>query len=60
MHQPTERVIKILESVTASKEGKRLSDFSAEFDIPKSTLLPILATLCERHYLAREFERYYP
>ncbi len=60
MHQPTERVIRILESVTASKEGKRLSDFSAELDIPKSTLLPILATLCERHYLAREFERYYP
>ena len=60
MHQPTERVIKIFELAASSSEGKRLADFSAELDIPKSTLLPILATLCERHYLARESDRYYP
>ena len=59
MHQPTERVIKILEFVTAGKEGKRLADFSAELNISKSTLLPILTTLCEHHFLARESDRYY-
>ena len=60
MHQPTERVIKIFELAASSAEGKRLADFSAELDIPKSTLLPILTTLCERHYLARESDRYFP
>lgn len=59
MHQPTERVIKIFELAASSAEGKRLADFSVELDIPKSTLLPILTTLCERHYLSRESDRYY-
>jgi len=60
MHQPTERVIKIFELAASSAEGKRLADFSSELEIPKSTLLPILTTLCERHYLARETDRYFP
>lgn len=60
MHQPTERVIKIFELAATSAEGKRLVDFAAELDIPKSTLLPILTTLCEHHYLARETDRYFP
>ena len=59
MHQPTERVIRILETA-AARGGGRLTDFSAELGIPKSTLLPILTTLTARHYLMREGERYYP
>ena len=51
MHLPTIRVLKILESIAEDSGGKRLSDFSRELDIPKSTLLPILQTLCEKHYL---------
>jgi len=60
MHQPTERVIKILELAASSPEGKRLADIAGGLDIPKSTLLPILTTLCERHYLARKSDLYYP
>lgn len=51
MHQSTQRVIKVLEMAVADSEGKRLSDFSRELQIAKSTLSPILQTLCETKYL---------
>lgn len=54
MHQPTERVLGVLKLVTESAAGKRLADFSRELDIPKTTLLPILTTLCQRHYLYQD------
>lgn len=54
MHQPTARVIRILESIAKDRRGKRLSDLSCELDIPKSTLLPILQSLCEFGYLSQD------
>ena len=51
MHLPTIRVLKILDAIAEGGSGKRLSDLSRDLQIPKSTLLPILQTLCERHYL---------
>ena len=54
MHQPTARVIKILESVASDKKGKRLTELSVELNIPKSTLLPILQSLCEMGYLTQK------
>ncbi|MBQ7034089.1 MAG: IclR family transcriptional regulator [Clostridia bacterium] len=51
MHQPTKRVLEILEAVARDGEDKRLVDFSRELGIPKSTLLPILQTLCRYRYL---------
>ena len=54
MHQPTERVLGVLKLITEAPGGKRLADFSRELDIPKTTLLPILSTLCQRHYLYQD------
>lgn len=54
MHQPTERVLGVLKLITDSGGGKRLADFSRELGIPKSTLLPILLTLCKRRYLYQD------
>lgn len=50
MHNPTMRVLKIL-GMISQNENLRLSDFSRELQIPKSTLLPILQTLCDCRYL---------
>lgn len=54
MHQPTLRVLEILELVARSGGPLRLTDFSRELDIPKSTLLPILQTLCQKRYLFQD------
>lgn len=51
MHQPTYRVLEILELVAQDGGPLRLTDFSKTLNIPKSTLLPILQTLCQRRYL---------
>ena len=51
MHQPTLRVLKVLEAVAESSQGQRLSEFSQMLGIPKSTLVPILQTLCDKRYL---------
>lgn len=51
MHQPTFRVLEILELVAQSNGPLRLTDFSKTLGIPKSTLLPILQTLCQKRYL---------
>lgn len=53
MHQPTLRVLQVLQSMTTDS-GKRLADLSRELDIPKSTLLPILQTLCQQQYLTQD------
>ena len=54
MHQPTTRVLRILEQVASHREGQRLSDFSKGLEFPKSTILPILQTLCENRYLSQD------
>lgn len=51
MHQPTLRVLDILDLLAKSGSSLRLTDFSKTLEIPKSTLLPILQTLCQRKYL---------
>ena len=59
MHQPTLRVLQILERIAKENDGLRLADFSRELNIPKSTLVPILQTLCDQHYLSiTESNRY--
>ena len=53
MHNPTERVLKILNMVSQANNDLRLADFSKELEIPKTTLLPILQTLCANRYLTQ-------
>ncbi len=54
MHQPTERVLEILDLISKDGRSWRLADLHRELDIPKSTLLPILQTLCAHKYLAQD------
>ena len=54
MHQPTLRVLQVLQSIASEGFGKRLTDLSRDLDIPKSTLLPILQTLCDQHFLTQD------
>ena len=54
MHQPTVRVLEVLQSVLQNSGSRQLSDFSRELNIPKSTLHPILQTLCENRYLYQD------
>lgn len=52
LHNPTLRVIEVLECVAKSEKGVSLSEISKYTDIPKGTLHPIVLTLLERGYLA--------
>ena len=47
-------MLDILELVARSPDSLRLADFSRELDIPKSTLLPMLQTLCGKKYLFQD------
>lgn len=59
MHQPTLRVLQVLEHVSVDGSGTRLADLSRDLGIPKSTLVPILQTLCQKQYLLQDdFGRY--
>lgn len=51
LHNPTMRVLDILESVGRSKEGLTLTQISEKTNISKGTLHPIVSTLVERSYL---------
>lgn len=51
MHQPTLRVIEILNYIINSPKPQRLADIHNNLSIPKSTLVPILQTLCVEGYL---------
>ena len=53
MHQPTLRVLQILELIASDSGGRRLADLSRDLQIAKSTLVPILQTLCQQHYLSQ-------
>lgn len=50
MHKPTSRVLHILLFVS-SNEGSSLSEIAMSTDIPKSTISPILKTLCSNKFL---------
>lgn len=52
LHKPTLRVLDIIEAVVKSSDGLNLTKIAETTQCPKSTLLPILKTLCERNYLA--------
>ena len=61
MHNPTLRVLQVLELLCKSGGPLRLSDISRELDIPKSTLLPILQTMAQQRYVEKDHsERYTP
>lgn len=51
LHNPTMRVINILEEIDKSPNGLTLSELSERINSPKSTILPILHTLLLNGYL---------
>ena len=51
LHNPTLRVIEVIETVAETQSGLSLSQISSKINCPKSTLMPILKTLCEKNYL---------
>ena len=60
MHQPTKRVLEVLEYILKNEKGQRLADLGRELGIPKSTLVPILKTLCDYKYLTCKENVYSP
>ena len=54
MHKPTQRVLQILELLGTEDKPLRLAQISRALDIPKSTLLPILQTMTQSQYLAKD------
>ena len=48
LHNPTLRVIEVIETVAENQSGLSLSQISSKINCPKSTLMPILKTLCEK------------
>jgi len=54
MHNPTKRVIQVLDLIAHSTSGLRLSEISQTLSIPKATLSPILQTLCHECYLFQD------
>ena len=61
MHQPTLRVLQVLQRISQDGSGLRLADLSCDLDIPKSTLLPIMQTLVQNKYLSQDdMGRYLP
>lgn len=54
MHNPTQRVLQVIDLLTTAREPMRLANISRTLEIPKSTLLPILQTMTEYRYLAKD------
>lgn len=51
-HRPTERVLDILELLASTNDGYTLTEIANAISAPKSTILPIIHTLCHRNFLA--------
>ncbi|MDF2571701.1 MAG: IclR family transcriptional regulator [Sporomusa sp.] len=51
-HRPTARVLDILELLASTNDGYTLTEIANAIDAPKSTILPIIRTLCDRNFLA--------
>lgn len=51
LHHTTERILELMESISANPNRLTLSDLSNQLHIPKSTLSPILYTLTAKGYL---------
>ena len=54
MHNPTLRVLQILDLLATEQSPLRLADISRKLEIPKSTLLPILQTMTQCRYLTKD------
>lgn len=52
LHNPTIRVIKILEALDECLDGLNLSELSEKINSPKSTISPILQTLLSKNYIS--------
>jgi len=52
VHNPTLRVIKILNAVATQNDQLTMSGIARECQIPVGTVLPILRTLCDQDFLA--------
>lgn len=51
MHNPTMRVLDILEVLSNHKEGLSLTEISKKINSPKSTILPMLRTMVNRNFI---------
>lgn len=58
-HQPTMRVLKILECIDENTNGINLTDIAKATGSPKSTIYPILNTLVENKYIKYNNESKY-
>ncbi len=54
LHNPTLRVINILEALDRSQEGLTLTELSKEVGSPKSTISPIINTLLLKEYVTQD------
>jgi len=54
MHQPTLRVIEVLNYILSCRTPVTMADISKSLSIPKGTLSPILQTLCELSYITKD------
>ncbi|MGE1064743.1 IclR family transcriptional regulator [Megasphaera paucivorans] len=50
-HRPTARVLDILQLLSTSKDGFSLTEIAATIKVPKSTIVPIIRTLCDRQFI---------
>jgi IclR family KDG regulon transcriptional repressor len=57
-HNPTLRVIRILEQIDANPAGTSLTELSGNLDLPKGTISPILKTLAATGYILWKNSRY--
>lgn len=51
-HRPTARVLDILQLLATAKDGCTLTEIATAISVPKSTIVPIIRTLCERRFIA--------
>lgn len=55
-HKATSRVLDILELLAEKTDGLSLTEIAQELRAPKSSLLPILRTMCDRNFLCLSAE----
>lgn len=54
LHNPTKRVLDILELLSKKNQGLTLNEISKSLNIPKSTISPILQTLTLTHFILKD------
>ena len=60
LHNPTLRVVRILDVISSHNGELTMSEISRLTDIPRGTIVPILKTLCASKYISmdRSFQKY--